>query len=129
MVNDIRSQIESANKEWMAAFKACDATALANLYTGQGQLLPANSDFVRGKAAIRSFWQGGIDMGFKDAILETVEVEAYGDTAIEVGRYRIFVGGGTVADHGKYVVVWKNEGGRWKIHRDIWTTSQPPTGS
>jgi len=129
MGKDIRSQIESVNKEWMAAFKAGDATALANFYTDQGQLLPANSDFVRGTEAIRLFWQGGIDMGFKDAILETVEVEAYGDTAIEVGRYRIFVGGGKVADHGKYVVVWKNEEGRWKIHRDIWTTTQPPAGS
>jgi uncharacterized protein (TIGR02246 family) len=129
MVSDIRPRIESANREWMAAFKAGDAAALANLYTGQGQLLPANSDFVRGTEAIRAFWQGAFKMGLKDAALETLEVEASGDTAIEVGRYRLFVGGGTVADHGKYVVVWKHEGGRWKLHRDIWTTSQPPAGS
>ena len=29
------------------------------------------------------------------------------------------------ADSGKYLVVWKNDGGSWKLHRDIWTTSQP----
>jgi ketosteroid isomerase-like protein len=99
---------------------------MANLYTSEAQLLPANSDFVRGTAAIR---QGVIDMGLKDASLETVEVEAHGDTAIEVGLYRLLAADGVVADNGKYVVVWKNDSGTWKLHRDIWTTSQPAAAS
>jgi len=28
---------------------------------------------------------------------------------------------------GKYVVIWKRDGGQWKIHRDIWNTSMPAT--
>ncbi len=127
--HDVRSRIESANKEFIAAFKQADAAALASLYTAQAQLLPANSDFVRGANSIRTFWQGVIDMGLRDAVLETMEVEAHGDTAIEVGRYRLLVAGGAVGDDGKYVVVWKNDGGTWKLHRDIWTTSRPPAGS
>jgi uncharacterized protein (TIGR02246 family) len=129
MASDIRSAIEAANKEFRVAFKASDATALGNLYTVQGQLLPANSDVILGTEAIRAFWQGAFKMGLNDATLETVEAEAHGDTAIEVGRYRLFAGSGTVADQGKYIVVWKQEGGRWKLHRDIWTTSQPAAGS
>lgn len=125
-INNIRSYIESANKDFMAAFSRGDAAGMASLYTAQGQLLPANSDFVRGTDAIRTFWQGAFDMGLKEAHLETIEVEAYGDTAIEVGRYRLLVAGGTVADKGKYIVVWKNDNGTWRLHRDIWTTSQAP---
>jgi uncharacterized protein (TIGR02246 family) len=109
----------------VSAFKRGDATAIANLYTSAAQLLPANSDFVRGTAAIRTFWQSVIDMGLKGASLETIEVEGHGDTAIEVGRYRLLAAGDAVADQGKYVVVWKNDDGTWKLHRDIWTTSQP----
>jgi uncharacterized protein (TIGR02246 family) len=124
MADDIRSRIETANKAFTDAFRGGDGTAMANLYTAEGQLLPANSDFVRGTAAIRAFWQGVIDMGLKDASLETVEVEAYGDTAIEMGRYRLVAAGGAVADSGKYIVIWKNDRGTWKLHRDIWTTSQ-----
>ena len=124
MADDIRSRIETANKAFTDAFRRGDGTAMANLYTAEGQLLPANSDFVRGTAAIRGFWQGVIDMGLKDASLETVEVEAYGDTAIEMGRYRLVAAGGAVADSGKYIVIWKNDRGTWKLHRDIWTTSQ-----
>ena len=126
---DTRSRIEAANRDWMSAFKRADAGGLARCYTSHGQLLPANSDFVKGTDAIRAFWQGALDMGLKEAVLETLEVEAHGDTAIEMGQYRLLIGSGTVADSGKYIVVWKNDGGSWKLHRDIWTTSQPPKGS
>ena len=129
MSSDIRPQIESANAQFVSAFKRGDATAMANLYTAQAQLLPANSDFVRGTAAIRTFWQNVIGMGLSGASLETIEVEGHGDTAIEVGRYRLLAAGDAVADQGKYVVVWKNENGTWKLHRDIWTTSQPAAAS
>ena len=125
MTSEIRSQIEAVYLEFMAAFKRSDSAALANLYTDEGQLLPANSDFVTGKTAVGEFWQGAFDMGLAEANLETVEVEAHGNTAIEVGRYRLLTADGGLADQGKYLVVWKKDGGTWKLHRDIWTTSQP----
>jgi len=124
-MNDIRAQIESANLDFMRAFKSGDAGAVAACYTADAQLLPANSDFVRGTAAIREFWQRMLEMGIKNAALETVEVTALDDTAIEIGRYRIFVADDTLVDQGKYLVVWRNDNGAWKLHRDIWTTSQP----
>ena len=85
----------------MSAFKQLDAGGLARCYTSHGQLLPANSDFAKGTDAIRAFWQGALDMGLKEAVLETLEVEAHGDTAIEMGQYRLLIEGGTVADSGK----------------------------
>jgi uncharacterized protein (TIGR02246 family) len=109
----------------METFKRGDAPGVAALYTANGQLLPIHSEFVTGSEAIRNFWKGAMDMGIKEVKLETLEVEDHGDTAIEVGRYTLMLEGGQVADAGKYVVVWKNLGGAWKLHRDIWTTSQP----
>ncbi len=129
MSSDIRPQIESANAQFVSAFKRGDATGIANLYTAEAQLLPANSDFVRGTAAIRTFWQSVIDTGLKGASLDTIELEAHGDTVIEIGRYRLLAAGDAVADQGKYIVVWKQDNGTWKLHRDIWTTSQPPPAS
>lgn len=129
MTSDTRRSIESANAQFMSAFKRSDATAIANCYTSGAQLLPANSDFVRGTEAIRAFWQNVMNMGLKSAGLETIEVEDHGDTAIEVGRYRLLAAGDALADHGKYIVVWKNHSGTWKLHLDIWTTSQPAAAS
>jgi uncharacterized protein (TIGR02246 family) len=125
MTSDIQRQISSANSQFMSAFKRGDAQAIANLYTSDAQLLPANSDFVTGTSDIRAFWQGAMEMGIEEVGLETLEVDAHGGTAIEVGRYRLIAAGGATADHGKYLVVWKNDGNAWKLRRDIWTTSQP----
>jgi ketosteroid isomerase-like protein len=123
---DPRSEIEEGNRRFMEAFGRGDAAGVARLYTARAQLLPAHSDFVDGTTAIQRFWQGAMDMGLKEAILETLEVEGHGETAHEIGRYTLKTGTGEVADSGKYLVVWKQEGGVWKLHRDIWTTSRPP---
>ena len=72
------------------------------------------------------FWQAVMDMGLKTATLETLELEEYGDIAVEQGRYQLADAEGNVADHGKYMVIWKRDGGDWKLHRDIWNTSTPP---
>jgi ketosteroid isomerase-like protein len=122
---DPRSEIEEGNRRFMEAFVRGDAAGVARLYTASARLLPAHSDFVDGTTAIQRFWQGAMDMGIKEAVLETLEVEGHGKTAHEIGRYTLKTGTGEAADSGKYLVVWKQEGEVWKLHRDIWTTSRP----
>jgi ketosteroid isomerase-like protein len=125
---NVKASIEAANKNWMNAFKKTLMHLPWLAFTRQGLncFRLTNSDVVEGTDAIRSFWQSVMNMGIKNVVLETIEVEDLGDTAIEGGRYRLLVANGSVADGGKYIVVWKNEGGTWKLHRDIWTTSQRP---
>ena len=125
MSPDVNAAIAAANREFMEAFARQDAAGMAGMYTAEGQLLPANSDFVSGTSAIEQFWGGAMGMGIRTAKLETVELEAHGETAVEVGKYTLGGDEGQTLDQGKYVVVWKNDGGTWKLHRDIWTTSMP----
>ena len=66
-----------------------------------------------------------MDMGITGACLEPKEVEGYGDLAYEIGDYTLAGEGNAVLDQGKYLVIWKREEGRWKLHRDIWNTSLP----
>jgi len=91
---EVRDVIVAANENFMAAFNKGDAAGLAALYTENGQLLPPNSDFLTGRQAIQTFWQGLMDMGIKSAKLEIVEVEGHGDTAIEVSKYTLQGEGG-----------------------------------
>lgn len=125
-LTEIGDAIATADKRFMDALGKGDAAGLTALYAENAQLLPTNSDFVTGKEAIQAFWQAGIDMGIKGAKLETIEVEGHGDTAYEVGKYTILGEGKAVIDAGKYVVIWKQEKGQWKLYRDIWNTSMPP---
>jgi ketosteroid isomerase-like protein len=127
--SEIREGIAVANANFMNTFNRGDGAAMGALYTENGQLLPPNSDFVRGQSAISAFWQGAMDMGIKSAKLETVELDGQGDAAFEVGRYSLAGEGGAEIDSGKFIVVWKKEGGKWKLHRDIWNSSKPGSPS
>jgi ketosteroid isomerase-like protein len=109
-----------------------DATASpvrpAAAYTTNAQVFPPNSDVIAGLPGIQTFWQGAMHMGIKAVKLETLEVDGAGQMAHEVGRYTLQGEGDQVIDAGKYVVIWQQEGGQWKLHRDIWNSSQPTPG-
>ena len=122
---EVREAISAGDKMFMEAFERGDAAGIATLYTEKGQVLPPNTDIVSGRQGIQAFWQGAIDMGIKAVKLETTEFEEHGDTAIGVGKYSLIGKGDQVIDSGKYVVILKQEGGQWRLHRDIWNTSMP----
>ncbi|MGK7898330.1 MAG: DUF4440 domain-containing protein [Xenococcus sp. (in: cyanobacteria)] len=123
VTTEIRDGIAAANSNFMNTFNRGDGAGMGGLYTENGQLLPPNSEIVTGHSAISTFWQGAMDMGIKTAKLETVELEGVGDAAFEVGKYTLSGEGDKVIDTGKFIVIWRREGGNWKLHRDIWNSS------
>jgi uncharacterized protein (TIGR02246 family) len=127
-MSKIMEAIQSGNAEFMEAFKRGDGAGVAACYTADAQLLPPNSPMVVGTANIADFWLGAMAMGITDARLETKGLEERGDLAVEVGQYTLTIqpeGAPAMTDVGKYVVVWKEVGGRWKLHTDIWNTNTP----
>ena len=72
----------------MNAFKRADAANLALLYTEDTKLLPPGSSMLTGREAVKSFQQGAMDMGIKEAKLETLDVESDGELlAYEIGKF------------------------------------------
>jgi ketosteroid isomerase-like protein len=122
---DVTGKIDEANKALMAAYEKGDANALAGFYTADAKMLPANMPALEGPQAIVGFFGVVKDMGIKKLDFQVISAQSYGDIAIEEGKYALYVDGGYVADQGKYIVTWKNDGGKWKVHRDIWTTNNP----
>ena len=126
-VPNIHEAITTADEKFMAAYSQGDAARIAELYTEHGQVLLPNNEAISGKLGIRMVWQGAMMMA-KQISLEPVEVEDHGDTAYEVGKYVLHTKAGNVFDQGKYIVIWKQEAGQWKLHRDIWNSSLPIPG-
>lgn len=122
---DMKADIMAANEKFMDAF-AKGATTMSSYYTSDAQLMPPGSDAIKGSTAIGGYWKGGYDSGVKRAKLETMEAQKSGDQVIEVGRYTLYGANDAQMDAGKYVVIWKQEGGQWKLHRDIWNTNTAP---
>ena len=44
---------------------------------------------------------------------------------LETGRYELYDAQNKILDKGKYVVVWKQENGEWKLFRDIFNSDLP----
>lgn len=128
-VEQVRKTIEEANLKFGEAIRQGDATALADLYTEDATLLPPDSDMIKGRQGIETFWNGGLQIGIKDAILTTVDVSGSGDLAYEIGKFTLTIqpeGQEPIEQKGKYVVVWKQTAdGSWKLHVDIWNSSMP----
>ncbi len=119
--------ISAANEALAEAIRAGDAAACAAVYTADGCVMFQHTPTVVGRDAIQGFWQGVIDMGAKDATLETAELLDFGDTQIERGQYTLTVGSddGEVTDEGKYLVVWKRDGEAWRLSWDSFSSDLP----
>jgi uncharacterized protein (TIGR02246 family) len=117
--DEVRDAVEAGNQAFIAAFLRGDAAAVSQLYTANAQVIAPGEPVAKGRAAIAAAWQKAIDSGVKDLTLTTAEVESAGDLAVETGTVKQVAKDGKVTQ-GRYLVVWKREGGRWKLHRDIW---------
>lgn len=128
-IAQVRQFIEETDVQFSEAFNRGDAAGVAALYTEDATLLPPYSEAVQGKQGVQEFFDTGIKMGQTDLAMTIVDVGGSGDTAYEIGRYTIKIqpeGQETMADTGKYVVVWKRQAdGIWKLHLDIWNSSIP----
>ncbi len=124
-MEEIRETINNINLKFAEAFKRGDAAAVAALYTSDARLLPPDAPMMSGTEAITKFWQGAMNLGIKEATLESIDVESSdgSDLATEIGKFTLSMetpGGERVAQTGKYIVLWKRDGGVWKLHADIW---------
>lgn len=80
---------------------------------------------ISGRSEIKQFWSNLIQsVNARSAVLESVDVIAAGDSAVEIGRATLTVEGQSQNEmEVKYVVHWKQEDGRWKWNVDIWNSN------
>ena len=132
-VDEARKGIAAGNEAFMQAASKQDPTAIAALYTKDAIVLPPDAEMIVGsKTGIEALFKEQFAAGVKRFTLETINVERSGDMATETGRFTVVVSpkeGPEAKVIGKYVVVWKKDGGIWKLHRDIWNSDPVPDAS
>jgi ketosteroid isomerase-like protein len=119
-----RSTVESVNAKFMEDLKKGDSAALATHYSSDAVLMFDNSEPQTG-AGIQSMWGGAIRSGVKELKIATTDLVGNADLLAETGTYEMIGANNKSLDKGKYVVVWKQESGTWKIYRDIANSNLP----
>jgi ketosteroid isomerase-like protein len=123
MTIGIKQQIQAANKNLAALFKAGDMKSVANCYSKNAKLMAPNSKSIKSKKAIQEFWDKTATLGVGSLSLRTGQVEKLGTTAIETGIAALKDNNGNTLDQVDYVVVWKLENKVWKLHWDIFNSN------
>ena len=123
-VAGIRQRIDETNRRFEDAFARGDAAGAAReTYTHDARVLPPDAPMVEGRDAIARFWEGAArQLGISAVALTTDDLQPLGDGAYELGHATLTLGGGQQAT-AKYVVIWRQEDGRWRWHVDIWNMS------
>jgi len=120
-----KKEIEAANVILTTAINKGDSLGAAEAYTTDGKLMGNNMPSITGKANLTSFWGGFSKAVGADVILTTSEVWGNDELITEEGVFEIKSKQGTQLDKGKYIVLWKKEDGKWKLHRDISNSDLP----
>src|SRR5262249_23003051 len=113
-------------KQFMNAVAKGDAAAVADIYASDAVILVPNHEMVKGREAIEKFWAEYLHSGIKSVELKTLEAASSGNMGYELGTYSEIGEGGKVLDQGKYIVLIKRDGNRWKYFRDCWNSNSPP---
>lgn len=125
-LDSVKTQIAASNIIFGESFGKGDSSAFAGLYTTDGCISPQGMPRICGSIGITAFFNEGVKAGFKKVALTTEEVMGGKEGVVETGKYDVQGEGGVSYEKGKYIVFWKEEGGKWKMHRDIWNSDAAP---
>lgn len=125
--SDVRTEIDRVNRRFVEAWNSGDVAGAMTVYTDDATILPPGSPRVSGRGPIQQFWQGVKDSGVRAVTLHTDDLEVSGDLAREIGTATLTIRAEDGAEQtvtAKFVVVWKQQGGEWRWHTDIWNTDE-----
>ncbi len=115
---------------WRDAFNAKNLDDLMKLYADDARFMPPNQGTLTTHDEIRSAMKYLMDQGL-DLELATTEAMSAGDIGYRIGTFTLSTAEGAVADQGKYIELWRQVGGEWKITADVYNSDLPagPTGA
>jgi uncharacterized protein (TIGR02246 family) len=125
--------IDRVRNAHIAALNTGDAEAWVAQFTDDGVQMPPNAPANVGRTMIRSWSEAFLAQFRLQFALALDEVRVLGEWAFERGSYTISLhpkaGGPPMQDIGKYITVYQRKpGDTWRMARDIWNSSNSPSG-
>ena len=124
-LNTAKTKIQEMTNRFTEAHITKDTAYLNNIFTNDARVFPPNSEIVTGKNAISQLNTDWVNYGIYE--FKEVSTSFYGNEEylIDEGNYHLRYGEDNVIDKGKYINIWKNINGEWKIYGNIWNTNLP----
>jgi ketosteroid isomerase-like protein len=119
----VRSLIMEKNARFTQAHITGDSAVLIDYFTPDARVLGPNAEAVVGQVAIAELNTQYVGYGIKE--FTEVTTNFYGDEnyLIDEGTYFMRYGE-DVVEEGKYLNVWKQVDGEWRVCANMWNTNE-----
>lgn len=126
-----QAAIREKNAAFVKAFNAKDMNQILDAYTENSVFMPPNQPILRGKEALKTFYDDMLKSGATNLKLDAGEVSGHGPLAYQSGTYEMDIkpsGGPEGHDRGKYLFILRRMAGSWRYEYTVWNSDLPPPG-
>ena len=105
---------------------------MLGIYAENSVFMPPNEPVIRGKEALKTFYDDLLKSGATGLKLNVGEVSGHGPLAYQSGTYEMEVkraSGQATRDRGKYLFVLRKMGETWRFEYTMWNSDLPQQGN
>jgi len=117
--------IQEKTNRFTEAHVTKDTTFLNNCFSKEAKIFPPNSEAIIGETAISKLNSDWVNYGVYEFKETSTSLYGTKDYLIDEGTYYLRYGPENAIENGKYINIWKNENGEWKLFSNIWNSSDP----
>jgi ketosteroid isomerase-like protein len=121
-IETVKAHIADMNKSYGQRFTTNDTAFTAARYCADAVVYPVGHPTLQGRDSIRTYYYGGGNNKEMNIVITANNIYPAGDLVVEEGLYDFPDGKGGSYDKGKFIALWKEESGKWKLYREIWNT-------
>ncbi len=118
----VKAKLDSMNVNYHDRFRDSTTAYFTARYTTDACVMAPNMPRICGIEGITKFYWYDGNSQTTTLDIKGEEVSGTASEVTEVGTYRVIDDEGTQLDAGKFIAIYRNEGGVWKVHREIWNS-------
>jgi len=126
-----QATIRERTEAFVKAFNAKAIDQVLAIYAENSVFMPPNQPIIRGRDALRTFYDELLKSGAGNLKLDVAEVSGHGPLAYQSGTYEMDVksaSGRPSRDRGKYLFILRRLNDTWRYEYTVWNSDLPPPG-
>lgn len=117
-----RRLIAQQNERFTKAHITGDIALIDSMFTPDAKSYPPGSAAVTGFPALHDFTVEYVKAGVTEFREETTDFYGNAEYVVDAGTYVVTYGPAHVTERGKYLNVWTQVDGNWRIKSNMWNT-------
>ena len=120
-----RQLIAKQNERFTNAHLTGDVATIDSMFASDAKAFPPGAAALTGIPALHAFTLDYLKAGLTEFREETTDFYGNAEYVVDAGTYVVTYGPNQVTERGKYLNVWNQVHGNWKIKANMWNTDAP----